>query len=783
MFRDIRLSFRMARSWRLGALAAVLTLAIGIGTASSMYAVVHVALKSSIPDVDDLPSLGRVYASSRSLGVERAQLTLKDMDLLAASSTFEAVGAYASSEREMAVGKEPLTVSAGEVTEGFFTALRTRTALGRLPSPVELRQGAPVAVLSEAMWRTHFPGRALEGAAITLDGIPHTVIGVLPAGFGFPFIGVAGDVWVPLMRTGSAADRRVSALARLKPGVTWAATAPVLDALARPQNPNGLWTWSAIPVEQDVTRRNVLGFTMMFGPALVVLLIGCTNVSCMLLARGLERSVELTVRSALGATRCRIASQLLAENLLLGFAGGTLGAAIAYSVVRSVAAALAQFQPQTADVLRSGATLLPVAVAFSVVACVLFGTVPAIRLSRRDLAASLKGGTMPAAARFVGYRARDLVVFVEIGVAVALIVTTALFVRFFVEMQRITPLFDINRLVVSVVPRAQAPGAAERISGLPGITSVALATGLPGTDRTASATQLTADGGRMTRASVTAVDAGFFRTMGIPILRGRWIDASEATARSGITVVSEAVAAALWPSEDPIAKRLTMTSRTGTSTVVVVGLARNAIDGGSVTRAGLLAPDIYVALGREDKTDNLLLFARSEGDPRLLVRPIREAARMSVTGHPPRTEALAQSTAAGIYVHPDSTFVIKLLGGFGIVAMLLAASGIFGVVSQSVAQRKTEFGVRIAMGASAGQVLRMVLVREAKLIAAAAGTGILFTVLVTRSTFVGLLTVSGTDPRLWTVVVVLCGGLAALAVALATYRITRLDPWVVLRQS
>ena len=373
--------------------------------------------------------------------------------------------------------------------------------------------------------------------------------------------------------------------------------------------------------------------------------------------------------------------------------------------------------------------------------------------------------------------------FIELGLAVALIVTTAMFGRFFVEMRRITPLFDMNRLVVAVIPANQAPGAAERISGLPGVTGVTVATGLPGTDRTSSAAQLKSDDGRLARGSVTAVDASFFRTMGIPILRGRAIDASEATARSRVAVVSEAVAAALWPGGDPLAKRLMITNRTRTFTVVVVGVSRNAIDGGSVTRAGLLAPDLYVPLDREDGADNLLLFARTEGDPRLLVRPVREAARMSLAGHPPRTEALAESAVSGIYIHPDSTFVIKLLGGFGVIAMLLAASGIFGVISQSVAQRTTEFGVRMAMGASPGQVLRMVLARETKLIGVAAATGIGITVLVTRAAFYELLAITGTDPAMWAVVAILCGGLAAVAVALATYRIVRLDPSVVLRRA
>ncbi len=779
MWRELRQALRYLRSWRFGAAAAVLTLAVGIGTASSMYALVRIALASTMPDVEDLPSLARIYASSRSLGIERSQLTLKDADLLASSSSFESVGAYSSDESEMTAGGRPVTIGLGEVSEGFFPTMRARAAAGRLPSPEEMRQGAPVAVVSDAIWRKHFAGRSLETVVVTIDGTPRTIIGVLPPAFGIPFIGISAEVWVPMPRGGNALGRRVWILARLKPGITWTAASAELDALARPQNPNGLWTWSAITIEQDVKKRTVGGFAMMFGPALVVLLIGCTNVACMLLARGIDRDVELSVRSALGASRSRIIGQLVAENLVLALTGGTLGIAMAYAVLRSVAAAMAQFQPQTAAMIpSSAATLLPVAFGFSVVACLLFGTIPAIRLSRRDIATSLKGGTMPAVARFVGYRARDLVVFVELGLAVTLVVTTAMFIGFFVEMQRVTLQFDADRVVAVGVPSAAAADTVERIAGLPGVTTVALASGLPGSDRQSSAAQVGADHGRTARAGVTAVDSSFFQTLGIPLVRGRWIDRAEA-AHAGVAVVSEAVAALLWPGEDAIGSRVTITTRTGTSNATVVGVARNAIDGGGMTRTGLIAPDIYVPLDPKDP-GGMLLLARAEGNPRLLLKPIREAARTTPTGRPPRTDVIGDSAS---FARPDSIFVVQLLGGFGIIAMLLAASGIFGVVSQSVAQRTTEFGVRMAMGASAGQVLRMVLAREAKLIGAAAATGIIGTVLVTRSAFAEMLVITGGDPRMWAAVAIVCGGLAAVAVALATYRIVRLDPWVVLRQS
>ncbi len=775
LLRDLRLAFRMLRSWRLGAVAAVLTLAVGIGTASSMYALVRMALASTIPDVDDLPALGRIYASSRGLGVERAQLTLQDVELLASASSFEAVGAYTSDSAEMTAGAEPVTISIGEVSEGFFPAMRARAAAGRLPSKAEMRQGAPVAVVSDVTWRKHFPGRTLENAIITIDGAPRTIVGVLPPRFGFPFIGISADVWIPSPQRGHALGRRVGILARLKPGATWSTASAELDALARPQNPNGLWTWSAITVEQDMKKRTVGGFAMMFGPALVVLLIGCTNVACMLLARGIERDVELSVRSALGASRGRILNQLLAENLALALIGGTIGIAIAHAVLRTVSAAVAQFQPQSAELIPGNVTaLLPVAFAFSVIACVLFGTLPAVRLSRRNVAMSLKGGTTPAVARFVGYRARDLVVFVEVGAAVALVVTTAMFVRFFAEMQRVTPAFDVNTIAAVPVSSSTAAASAERVAAVGGVARVSLADGLPGYQRASASTEVRSAAGRITRAGITAVDSAFFDTLGIPIVRGRWTARSETT---GVVVVSEAAAARLWPHEDAIGASVTIASRRGSSTAIVIGICRNAVEGAGLAAAGLLVPDVYVPIDFAES--DLLLLARTYGNPKLLLKPIAAAVRSS-SARPPRVDVLSDSAS---FVHPDSLFVVKLLAGFGLVAMLLAATGIFGVVSQSIAQRTTEFGVRMAMGASAAQVLRMVLVREGKLIGFSTATGVIATVLVTRSAFYEMLVITGTDPRMWAVVAVLCGGLAAIAVALATYRIVRLDPWAVLRQS
>ena len=240
-------------------------------------------------------------------------------------------------------------------------------------------------MVSDRLWRTSFGGRALGDAVLMLDGTPRTVVGVLPPEFGFPWLGIDADVWVPMRAGPGAAERRVSVIGRIKSDRTWAAASAELAELARPRNASGAWTWSAIPVQDDVRKKTGLGFALMFGPALIVLLIGCTNVACMLFARGIERDVELSVRSALGATRGRIMRELIAENLVLATAGGTLGCALAIGMLKVIASQMAQFQPATAARLAGDATLLPIAFAFSVVACVLFGTLPAVRLSRRDI--------------------------------------------------------------------------------------------------------------------------------------------------------------------------------------------------------------------------------------------------------------------------------------------------------------------------------------------------------------------------------------------------------------
>jgi putative ABC transport system permease protein len=264
----------------------------------------------------------------------------------------------------------------------------------------------------------------------------------------------------------------------------------------------------------------------------------------------------------------------------------------------------------------------------------------------------------------------------------------------------------------------------------------------------------------------------------LPILRGRTFDAAEVNATANAVIVSAALAADLWPGENPVGNVVHLTTRRGTGVAVVIGVSADALNVGRLAGFGIVSPDVYVPFDPVDGSECVLL-ARAKGNVHALVRPVEVLLSTGPNGGR-RVSVLGDETQ---FVRDESVFLVRLLGAFGLIALSLAATGVFGVLSQSVSQRTTEFGVRMAIGASSGCVVLMVVMREAKLIVAAIATGAVATVLVTRAVFAELVMVSGVDARLWIAVAVLCGGFAVAAVALATRRIVRLDPWTVLRRA
>jgi len=765
MSSEFRFAARGLLRWRASAVAA-LTLAIGIGAATALYALVQVVLPD-LPGVPELDRLGRVYAVSASLGVERSPIALNEFDeTLSKTRTFASIGAYADADATIGTGADVLPAIAGYATPAFFTAMAVPPAAGRVFAASDI--GQPVVIASDKLWRRQFPDGRLEHATITVDGVERAVIGVMPPNFSYAFVGVSAELWIPLGPASIKAPMVVSVYARLRPDAEWATAAAELKGLS-----HGQWTWRAIPIQADTQSRAVMAYALTLGPALLILLIACVNVACMLLARGMEREKELSVRRALGATRPAIVRLLLIENLVLAIAAGAIGAGLAMAMLRAAGGALAALQPGMAVRATPDIRLLPFALGASALACLLFGVVPALRLSRRDVAASLNGVPSDHRLEIAGYGGRDVIVFVEIAASVGLIVWTAMLFTLFGELRAIHFTFPADRVVAMRVPAEGAEAVASRVAAVPGVTAAAISSGMMGGSR------VRAEAEGLPAAVVSRLPVGdrFLETIGLPLVRGRSFDASELHAAGGVAVLSESAARELAPGLDPIGLRIRFAGRE--PALVVIGVCRDAIDYGALAKAGAFAPaQVYVPY--EPVQLNAVVLARVSTGAHAALRAIGAAAQPSPGERPPRPVVLSEDMKD--HSGDGGVVLARLIGAFALLALLLAASGVFAVLSQSVAQRTREFGIRLTLGAPPRRVLGMVLARETKLIAIAIAVGLAFTMALTRALFAELARVNAVVPSMWLGALALSGSVAAIAVALATYRIVRLEPSAVLRR-
>jgi hypothetical protein len=351
-----------------------------------------------------------------------------------------------------------------------------------------------------------------------------------------------------------------------------------------------------------------------------------------------------------------------------------------------------------------------------------------------------------------------------------------LWLTLFAELQRVTPGFAAAQIVTLPVTGPDVTTTVDAVASVPGVTGVTLASSLPG-GRTA-VVQIEAPGGRLAGARRVDVQPSFFQTIGLPIMRGRSFAPSEATAHAAAIVISQTLASKLWPREDPLGATVTVRGAAGSAVAVVIGVSADAMTLGALAGSGVMPPDVYMRFDPRVVRQPLLL-ARVDGSAHAFVRPI-EIALSKTSPDVVRATALMNDRQ---FATDEGRFLVRMIGAFGLIALGLAASGVFAVLSQSVSQRTVEFGVRMAMGATPRDVLFMVLRREAKLIVAALVAGAAGTLLVTRAVFADLVALGGRDLRLWATVVVLCGGCAAAAAVLATRRIVRLDPWTVLRRA
>jgi putative ABC transport system permease protein len=792
---------RLARSPGFTA-TVVLTIGLGAGATTLMFSAVHGVLLKPLP----YPEPERlVMVRGARLGQPGSNMiSYPDYrDWRDQSRSFEALAALRTADFTLPGPGGPERIEGAAVTASFFDVLRVVPALGRLFPPDADRSGGDrVAVLGHGLWKRRFGAiPALVGRSIILGGQPYTVVGILPASFRPPREVERAEVWTPLAREGEALEQRGSrdlvALGRLQTGVSIAQGGAELAAVARRlerEHPDsnagrGVLVESLHADTVDELRRPLL---VLMGAVAFVLLIACTNVANLVLPRALARRRELAIRAALGARRSRLIRQLLAESLLLGVAGGLTGLALAHWGLDALVSLAPAGTPRFLQDIAVEGPVLWFSLALSLATGVGFGLAPALSASRTDVHAALhESSRSPGLARPAG----PALIIAEIALSLVLMAGAGLMLESFRRLLLVDPGFDPHHVLTLGLslphtryarPDQRAAFYAElleRVRALPGVLSAAAITPLPlGGDSVA--TRFTVEGqpapapGQKPRAEYRAVTAGYFETLHIPLKRGRTFDARDRREAPAVAVVNEALAAQVFPGENPLGQKLSIGLRADKSdpgTFEVVGVV------GDVHHAGLHVPsrpEIYVPHPQQSWSWTAIVV-RTSGDPLAIGGPIRrEVAALDPEQAVYNVRTLSELLSGSLAAH---RFIMTLLAGFALLALALATVGVYGVMAGSVERRTGEIGLRMAVGADPGDVLRMVLGQAARLAAAGVTLGLVTAFALTRVMQSLLFGVSPTDPATFAAVAGVLAAAAVLASYLPARRAARVDPLTALR--
>jgi putative ABC transport system permease protein len=802
MFSDVRQALRTLRSAPAFSLVVVLVLAVGIGATTIIFSVVNAVLLRPLP----FPEAHRLVAIDTLTRGEPDDTSGPDLeDWRAGTRTLARVAGYSTPSVGLTAPGDPATVPCATVSGDFFDVLGATPIKGRALTAADDRPGAPkAAVLGAALWTSRFArDEAVVGRSITLDGESFTVVGVMPASFEFPLGADRVDVWVPL-RTRSlsaqfAAQRGAAFLkviGRLRDGVpverAQAELSGIEAGLAKAYpGSNGIRTGVVVrPLQNKLTGEYRLALVVLMAAVGAVLLIACANVANLLLARGTARQKEMAIRAALGAGRLRLLRELLTESVLLSLAGGAAGTALASWGLAALLAASPVEIPRlhAVDIDR---TVLLFALAISMATGIVFGLMPALTASRADAGDALKdAGRGTSGGRSL--RTRQALVVAEVALSLVLLATAGLLGRTLLALRQVDPGFVAERAIGMQLslPKARYPELADFVrfyrqmlvetSRIPGVTASGAATTLPmsgsdlGIGFSIEGQPATSDPSTRTSAAYFAVSPDYFRAMGIRLLRGRLFTERDDEHAANVIVIGETFAKRFWPGENPIGRRVTIGyNNTGPREVIgIVGDVQN------LELRQKPALEMYTPYP-QTPWPFLSIVARTQAEPITAAAGLRAALRRVDALQPPgeiRTlsEYVSQSVAT-------PRFTAALFGAFASVALFLAAFGLFSVMAYSVAQRRREIGIRLALGASPSAVRSLVLSQAAWLGGLGVAAGVAAALAVSRVLGSLLFGISATDPATFAGVAVLLLGAVFAAAWLPARRATRVDPMVALR--
>lgn len=814
LFQDFRFGFRMLRRSPGFAAVAVLSLALGIGANTAIFSLINAVILRSLPVISETDRL--VWF--------RAPLSYPNFEEYRDKNDVFS-GMFASgggSEFSLGGDGEPTLVQGELVTAGYFSTLGVNADLGRTFLPEEdYTPGAhSVVVVSHSLWQNRFSSDpAVVGKTIRLNGLSFTVVGVAPKGFIGTEVGINRDLWVPIMmysrlnpstsagQNATEPDRLsnrnsywLNVVARLKPGVSReqaeAAMTTLADNVAKSHNESKLderlRSVRLVPVAGGLDPRDREDALPLAGLLLVVvglvLLIACANVASLLLSRATLRQKEVAIRQALGASRARLVQQLLTESVLLSLLGGAVGLLVGLwttDVIKSLSSAT----PLASVDMSLDYRVLGFTVLVSLATGVIFGLAPALQASRPDLVPALKhDGTMTGTYR--RSRLRSAFVIAQVTLSVVLLIGSGLFIRSLQNAQAIDVGFDCKQgltipLDLGLLRYDEPKGQEfyrrliEQVKSVPGVEQASVVRFLPlGFSFAQREILVEGSGPTSDRAGTDVgfniVGADYFQTMGIPVLRGREFNALDGEGSPPVVIINETLAARLWPGEDPIGRRVSLNGARGPYSEIV-GVAK---DGKYATLGESARPFIYQQ-ALQNYSGKMTLVARTAAEPTAMVDALRNEVR-ALEPNLPTADIRTLAEQVRLSLLP-ARLTAGLLGVFGLLALVLATVGIYGLVSYSVANRTREIGIRTALGAQSKDILKLVL-REGMVMVAtgiALGLGVAFAATRVISSF--LYGVSATDPITFLSISVLLATVALAACFVPARRAAKVDPTVALR--